>query len=68
MNNMKKHPKSYGIDEYWYLTKKEVKALIEYLKENVPAEQAKRYERLLDSLNSMEMLMEGKQKAEFHVW
>lgn len=48
------------------LTKKEVKALIEYLKENWYEDG--RASWIIDSLVNMEMLMVGKEKAQFRFW
>lgn len=48
------------------LTKKEVKALIEYLKENWYEDG--RASWIIDSLVNMEMLMTGKEKAQFRFW
>ena len=48
------------------LTKKEVKTLIEYLKENWYEDG--RASWIIDSLVNMEMLMVGKEKAQFRFW
>ena len=46
-----------------YLTKKEVRDLIEYLKENNCGDSW-----IFNQLINLEMLMEGKEKAEFRFW
>lgn len=51
---------------YHYLTKKEVHALVEYLKQNNYGDGRDFW--IVDCLSSMEMLMEGKEKATFHFW
>lgn len=58
--------KSPDMDSYHYLTKKEVKKLIEYLKQNNYGDGRDFW--IIDCLTSMEMLMEGKEKATFHFW
>ena len=68
MNNMKKSANSNGINNLWYLTKKEVKTLIKYLEENTPDNYKDRQNWIVDRLINLEMLMEGKEKAEFHFW
>ena len=64
-NQLKEYP---DMDSYHYLTKKEVQSLIKYLKEDIPVKERERYELTIDRLSSMEMLMEGKEKAEFRFW
>lgn len=46
-----------------YLTKKEVQNLIQYLKDNNCDKSW-----IVDALTNLEMLMEGKEKAEFRFW
>jgi hypothetical protein len=48
------------------LTKKEVKRLIEYLKKDNFGNGKDAW--IIDRLSNMEMLMEGKEKAEFRFW
>lgn len=50
----------------FHLTKKEVKGLIEYCKENWYKDG--RASWIIESLVNMEMLMEGKETAEFRFW
>ena len=53
--------------ETYYLTRKKVKELIEYLK--VQSYQFDRQkERLIEELSNLEMLMVGKEKASFYFW
>lgn len=66
VNNMGKGEKKYGDESYYYLTKREVKDLIEYLKQNNYGDGRDFW--IVDCLTSMEMLMEGKEKATFHFW
>lgn len=48
----------------YYLTKKEIQMLIEYLKEQQDEFKNQKYfSRIVDNFTSMEMLMEGKEKA-----
>lgn len=61
-NNMSKNEKR----DYYYLTKREVRELIEYLKQNNYGDSRDFW--IIDKLTSMEMLMEGKEKATFHFW
>lgn len=61
-NNMSKNEKR----DYYYLTKREVRELIEYLKQNNYGDGRDFW--IIDKLTSMEMLMEGKEKATFHFW
>ena len=46
-----------------YMTQKEVQNLIQYMKDNGKADSW-----ITDALTNMEMLMEGKEKAEFRFW
>lgn len=62
-NNLKQLPR---IGSYHYLTKKEVRGLIEYLKQNNYRDG--RANPLIDNLINMEMLMQGKEIATFHFW
>ena len=55
-----------AMDSYHYLTKKELKDLIEYLKQNNYGDDRDSW--IVDRLTSMYMLMEGKEKATFHFW
>ena len=55
-----------GIESYYHLTKKEVKNLIEYIKQNNYGDGRDSW--IVDRLTNMEMLMEGKEKASFHFW
>lgn len=51
----------------YQLTKKEVRKMISFLKEQVfDTEMSK--EKVIDELTKMEMLMEGKEKASFYFW
>lgn len=54
------------INSYHTLTKKEVQALIEYLRKNNYGDG--RDEWIVDRLSNMEMLMEGREVAIFHFW
>ena len=58
-NNLKECP-DFGSKHY--LTKKEVQNLIQYMKVNCDDSW------IIDALANMEMLMEGKEKAEFRFW
>lgn len=50
-----------------YLTKKETKELIEFIKQqDFDTEDSK--DRFVEQLSNMEMLMEGKEKASFYFW
>lgn len=62
-NNLKRKP---YMGSYHDLTRKEVRELIEYLKQNNYGDGRDFW--IVDSLTSMEMLMEGKEKATFHFW
>lgn len=66
INNMSKSEKKDGSESYYYLTKKEVRNLIEYLKQDNYGDERDFW--IVDRLISMEMLMEGKEKATFHFW
>ena len=56
-----------GQGQTYYLTKKKVKELIEYLKvQSYQFEWQK--ERFIEELSNMEMLMVGKEKASFYFW
>ena len=64
---------SYMIKDYakqgetYYLTRKKVKELIEYLKlQSYQFDWQK--ERLIEELSNLEMLMVGKEKASFYFW
>ena len=46
-----------------YMTRKEVRSLIQYMKDNGCEKNW-----IVDSLANMEMLMEGREKAEFRFW
>ena len=46
-----------------YMTRKEVRGLIQYMKDN-----GCENNWIVDALTNMEMLMEGKEKAEFRFW
>ena len=46
-----------------YMTRKEVQGLIQYMKDN-----GRENSWIRDCLTNMEMLMEGKEKAEFRFW
>ena len=59
-NQIKESP---DFGSHHYLTKIEVQSLIQYMKDNG---QEKHW--ITDSLTNMEMLMEGKEKAEFRFW
>ena len=53
--------------ETYYLTRKKVKELIEYLKlQSYQFDWQK--ERLIEELSNLEMLMVGKEKASFYFW
>ena len=53
--------------ETYYLTRKKVKELIEYLKvQSYKFDWQK--ERLIEELSNLEMLMVGKEKASFYFW
>ena len=53
--------------ETYFLTRKKVKELIEYLKvQSYQFDWQK--ERLIEQLSNMEMLMVGKEKASFYFW
>lgn len=62
-NELKQTPM---IGSRFYLTKKEVRKLIEYLKQDGYDDSQDFW--ILDRLCSMELLMEGKEKAEFRFW
>ena len=64
-NKLKEYP---DMGSYHYLTKKEVQALIKYLKEDIPEKERVRCDSIIDRLSSLEMLMDGKEKATFHFW
>ena len=58
---------SISICDTVFLTKKEMVELIDFIKtQDFGLEHLK--ERCLDQLSNMEMLMEGKEKAEFRFW
>lgn len=63
VNNLKR---SIYMGAYYSLTRKEVRALIEYLKQNNYGDGRDFW--IADCLTSAEMLMEGKEKAIFHFW
>lgn len=63
INNLKK---SVYMGAYYSLTKREVQDLIEYLKQNNYGDGRDFW--IVDCLTSMEMLMEGKERATFHFW
>lgn len=65
-NNMSKNEKKDKNESYYYLTKSEVKDLIEYLKKNNYGDGRDFW--IVDKLTNMEMLMVGKEKATFHFW
>ena len=53
--------------ETYYLTRKKVKELIEYLKlQSYQFDWQK--EKLIEELSNLEMLMVGKEKASFYFW
>lgn len=54
------------MNSYHYLTKNEMKELIEYLKRDNYGDGRDFW--IVDRLTSMEMLMVGKEKATFHFW
>jgi hypothetical protein len=62
-NELKELP---SLNTRHYLTKKEVKRLIEYLKKDNFGNGKDAW--IIDRLSNMEMLMEGKEKAEFRFW
>lgn len=66
VNNMSKNEERDGDESYYYLTKTEVKELIEYLNQNNYGDCRDFW--IVDKLTSMEILMEGKEKATFHFW
>lgn len=52
-----------------YLTKKEIQMLIKYLKEQQSEFRNQKYfSRVVDNFTSMEMLIQGKEKAKFYFW
>lgn len=58
-----RHKESPDFGSKHYITKKEVQNLIQYMKDN-----GKEDSWITDALTNMEMLMEGKEKAEFRFW
>ena len=62
-NNLKKSP---NIGSCYFLTKKEIQVLIEYLKKDNYGDGRDSW--IVDRLSNMEMLMEGKEKATFRFW
>jgi hypothetical protein len=64
-NQLKEYP---DMGSHHYLTRKEVQRLIAYLKEHIPERTRGSYESMIDRLENMEILMEGKEKAEFRFW
>ena len=59
-NQLKESP---DFGSYHYMTKKEMQSLIQYMKDN-----GKEESWIVDNLTKMEMLMQGKEKAEFRFW
>ena len=62
-NNLKQ---SIYMGAYYSLTRKEVQELIEYLRKDNYGDGRDGW--IVDRLSNMEMLMEGKEKATFHLW
>ena len=59
-NQLREYP-NFGSKHY--MAKKEVQQLIQYMKDN-----GCENNWIVDALTNMEMLMEGKEKAEFRFW
>ena len=66
VNHKNKDKKRYKNESHYYLTKTEVRELIEYLKQNNYGDGRDFW--IVDKLTSMEMLMGEKEKATFHFW
>lgn len=61
--------KMYVKEGTYYLTKKEVQIFITYLKtQQSEFKNQNYYTSILDKFESMEMLMQGKEKAKFYFW
>ena len=61
--------KVYVKEGTYHLTKKEIQMLIEYLeKQQLEFQNQNYFVSILDKFKSMEMLMEGKEKAKFTFW